>query len=196
MRRGSPNSSGQLEVDVEELGPQLQRAHVGVEVADVEAPQDGPLDLGPALAADLVEVGVVPDVLHRAREPAVAAEQRRGVGDGAPAVQLVLRVEREVDPDVLAPVAAARLPGPRAGHHQRGAGDRPRGEALVDADVGRVARAEVVGVDDDQLGVGRRSRAAGPGSAQPSLRPLLRTRRRPGPGPPTRSPPGMPPFLP
>ena len=53
---------GQLEVDVEELGPQLQRAHVAVEVAHVEAPEDGPLDLGPALAADLVDVGVVPHV--------------------------------------------------------------------------------------------------------------------------------------
>ena len=88
-----PELERQLEVDVEELGPQLQRAHVGVEVADVEAPQDRPLDLGPALAADLVEVGVVPDVLDRAGEPAVAAEERRRVGDGTPPVELVLGVD-------------------------------------------------------------------------------------------------------
>jgi hypothetical protein len=44
-------------------------------MADVEAPEDRPLDLGPALPADLVEVGVVPDVFHGLREPAVAAEQ-------------------------------------------------------------------------------------------------------------------------
>ena len=91
--QGQPELERQLQVDVEELGPQLQRPHVRVEVADVEAPQDGPLDLGPALAADLVEVGVVPDVLDRPGEPAVPAQERRRVGDGAPAVQLVLGVD-------------------------------------------------------------------------------------------------------
>ena len=71
---------GELQVDVEELGPQLQRAHVRVEMADVEAPQDRPLDLRPQLAAHLVEVGVIPDVVDRAREAAVAVEQRRAHG--------------------------------------------------------------------------------------------------------------------
>ena len=45
-----PEVDRQLEVDVEELGPELERAEVAVEVADVEAPEDRPLDLGPALA--------------------------------------------------------------------------------------------------------------------------------------------------
>ena len=80
-----------LEVHVEELGAELQRAHVAVEVADVEAPEDRPLDLGPALLAHLVEVGVVPRVLDRAREAAVAVEQARRVRDRAPAVGLPLR---------------------------------------------------------------------------------------------------------
>ena len=62
-RIGRRELDGQLEVDVEELGPQLHAPEVGSEVADVEAPHDGPLDLGPALAADLVEVGVVPQVV-------------------------------------------------------------------------------------------------------------------------------------
>ena len=75
-----PELDGEVEVDVEELGPQLQRAHVAVEVADVEAPQDRPLDLGPELAAHLVEVGVVPHVVDRAGEAAVAVEQRRARG--------------------------------------------------------------------------------------------------------------------
>ena len=99
-----------------------------------------------------------------------------------------------MDPDVLAPVAAARLPCPRAGHHERGRGDGPRRQALEDAHVGGVAGAEVVGVDDDQLGVGR--------VAEPlrqvwlsHLLSLLRTRRRPGPGPPARSLLGMPPCF-
>ena len=71
---------GEVEVDVEELGPQLQRAHVAVEVADVEAPEDGPLHLGAELTAHLVEVGVVPHVDDGAGEAAVAVEQRRARG--------------------------------------------------------------------------------------------------------------------
>src|SRR5690606_22294645 len=109
-------------VDVEELGLELERAHVRIEVADVEAPEDGPLDLGPALAPDLVEVGVVPNVVDGAGEPAVAVEQRRSRGDRAPAVAVVLGVEGEVDPDVLTPVLRGRLAGPRARDHERGAG--------------------------------------------------------------------------
>ena len=112
--QGQPELDGQVEVDVEELRLDLHGAHVGVEVAHVEAPQDGPLDLGPALPADLVEIGVVPDVGHRPGEAAVAVEQRRGVGDGAPPVEVVLGVHREVDADVLAPVRGGRAPGPRA----------------------------------------------------------------------------------
>ena len=65
----------QLQVDVEELGAQLQGAHVRVEVAHIEAPQDRPLDLGPALPPDLVEVGVVPHVLD-----ACAGTRRRRRG--------------------------------------------------------------------------------------------------------------------
>ena len=109
----------ELEVHVEELGPQLQRAHVAVEVADVEAPEDRPLDLRPALLAHLFEVGVVPDVLERPREAAVAVEQARRVGDRAPAVRLPLGVEREVHADVLAAVLRRRVAGPRARDHER-----------------------------------------------------------------------------
>ena len=115
---------GQLDVDVEELRPQRHGREVRREVADVEAPHDGPLDLGPALAAHLVEVGVVPEVVDGAGEAAVAVEQRRRVGERAPAVQLVLGVEREVHADVLAAVAGGRLAGPRRRHHQRGARGR------------------------------------------------------------------------
>ncbi|HEX7166677.1 MAG TPA: ChbG/HpnK family deacetylase, partial [Acidimicrobiales bacterium] len=105
-----------------ELRAQLEGGHVGVEVADVEAPVDGPLDLGPALAADLVEVGVVPEVGGRAGEAAVAVEQRGGLGDGAPAVEVVLGVEGEVHADVLAAVAGGGVARPGAGDHEAGAG--------------------------------------------------------------------------
>ena len=75
--QGQPEVDGELEVDVEELGPRLQHAEVAGEVAHVEAPHDGAFDLGPALAPDFVEVGVIPGVLDRPREPAVAVEQAR-----------------------------------------------------------------------------------------------------------------------
>ena len=74
---------------------------MGVEMADVETPQDGPLDLGPTLPTDLVDVGVIPDVGDRPRESAVPVEERRGLGDRSPAIQVVLGVEGESDPDVV-----------------------------------------------------------------------------------------------
>ena len=66
---------GELEVDVEELRSQRHRPEMRREVRDVEAPQDRPLDLDPALSADLIEVGVVPEVVDAPREAAVAVEQ-------------------------------------------------------------------------------------------------------------------------
>ena len=105
------------------------------------------------LASDLVQVGVVPHVLDGAGEPAVAAEQRRRLRDRAPPVQLPLRVERQVHPHVLAPVPRRRLPGPRAGHHQRRRGGQAHPQCVVDTLVGRVAHAQVVAVDDQQAGV-------------------------------------------
>ena len=84
--------NGQLDVDVEELGSHRHGRQVGGEVAHVEAPDDGPLDLGAALAPQLVEVGVVPQVFDGSWEPAVAVEQRRCLRHRPPAVQLVLGV--------------------------------------------------------------------------------------------------------
>jgi len=59
----------------------------------------------------------------------------------------------QVDADVLAAVSAAGLAGPRAGHMSVALVTVPGGEALEDPDVGRVAGAEIIGVDDDQLGL-------------------------------------------
>jgi hypothetical protein len=79
-------------------------------VAHVEAPDDRPLHLGPALAPDLLEVGVLPEVGRGGGEAAVAVEQGGGSGDGSPPVQPVLGVEGQVHADVLAPVLGGRLP--------------------------------------------------------------------------------------
>ena len=87
--------------------------------------------------------------------------------DRAPAVEVPLGVEREVHADVLAQVAGRRLARPRARHHQRGAGGHARAQALVDADVGGVAHAEVVAVDDQQAVVGVGSRGVRRGSSRP-----------------------------
>ena len=149
-----PEVDRELEVDVEELGAGLQRAEVAGEVAHVEAPHDRPLDLGPALAPHLVEVGVVPRVLDGAGEPAVAVEQARRVGDRSPAVGVELGVEREVHADVVAPVAGGGVAGPRARHHQRRARGQPVTQRVVGGHVAGVGEAEVVARDDQQLGVG------------------------------------------
>jgi len=50
LREGDPamvqrELDRQLQIDVEELGAQLERSHVTVEVTHVEAPEDGALDL-------------------------------------------------------------------------------------------------------------------------------------------------------
>ena len=148
-----------LEVHVEELGAQLQRPHVRVEVRDVEAPIDRPFDLGPALLPDLVEVGVVPDVLDRAREPAVAVEEARRVRDRTPAVRLPFGVQGEMYADVLAPVHRGGVPRPRTRHHERRARGQPVAQRFVDRDVCRARRPEIVAVDDHQLGVGRVSQS-------------------------------------
>ena len=62
-----PELDGQLEVDVEELGPQGDRREVRREVGDVDVPREGPLDLGAALAQHLLGVGVLPQVVDASR---------------------------------------------------------------------------------------------------------------------------------
>ncbi len=124
------------------------------EVADVEAPHDGPFDLGPALASHLVEIGVVPRVFDRPREASIAVEEAGRVRDRSPSVGVELGIEREVHADVFAAVAAGRITGPRARHHQRRARRQPVPERVVGGHVAGVGEAEVVAGDDQQLGVG------------------------------------------
>ena len=66
---------GEVQQHVEELRPVLEGPEVGGEVADVEAPEHGPFQLGPALGTGLVQVGMVPEVADRAGEAAVAVQQ-------------------------------------------------------------------------------------------------------------------------
>ncbi len=176
---GQAEVDGQLEVDVEELGSQQEGVEMGVEVADVESPQHRPLDLGPALPPHLVEVGVVPDVGDRPGEAAVAVEQRRGLGDRPPPVEVVLGVEGEADPDVVAPEPRRRLACPRGRDEEGGAGGQAVAEGVVDAGGGRVAEAEVGAVEDQEAGVGGCPEPLGHGRHAPTV--VARPLRRRGP---------------
>ena len=129
-------------------GLQLHRPEMRREMGDVEAPQDRSLDLDAALAPDLVEIRVLPEVVDAPREPALAVEERGSVGDGSPAVQLVLGVERQVHPDVLAAVLGGGFARPRGRDHERRTRGHSLAERVVDADVGGMARAEIVAADD------------------------------------------------
>jgi len=83
----------------------------------VESPQDRPVDLGAPLVPHLVEVGMLPDVLNGPGEAPFAVEQRRGVRDRSPAIELVFRVQREVDADVLAAIGVDGAPRPGGRDH-------------------------------------------------------------------------------
>jgi hypothetical protein len=70
-------------------------------------------------------------------------------------------IDGQVYSDVLTPVSGRRPPGPRAGHHEAGAGGQTVPQGLIDTDVGGVAEAEIVAVEDQELGVGPVSQAFG-----------------------------------
>ena len=142
----------EVEQHVEELRALLQCGHVGGEVGDVEPPQHGPLELGATLAPDLVDVRVVPQVLHSPGEPAVAVEEAGGVGDRPPPEAVEFRVERQVDPEVLAPVELGRVARPRARHHDRAGRGRALPQCLIAGGGGGVGGADAVGADDQELG--------------------------------------------
>ena len=98
------------------------------------------------------------------REAAVAVEQARRVGDRAPPVVLPLGVQREVHADVLAPVLG------RARHAPTGTGTisvalvaTPLRSASYTATLAERDGAEVVAVDDQQLGAGRIAESFGEG---------------------------------
>ena len=100
----------------------MESAEVGTQVADVKAPEDGSFQLGPALAPGLVQVSVVPKVLHGAGKATIAVVETGGLGDGPPAVAVQLGVEGEVHPNRLTAVVGRRVTGPWARHHEAGTG--------------------------------------------------------------------------
>ena len=146
---------GQVDEHVEELRPLLHGPQVGGEVGHVEPPQHGPLHLGPALPADLVQVGVVPQVLDRPGEAPVAVEEAGSAGEGPPAEPVELGVEGEMHAQVLAPVQLGRVPGPGPGHDHGAGGGRALPDGPIPARGRGVGGADPVGADDHELGAGR-----------------------------------------
>ena len=111
---------------------------------------------------DLVVVGVLPEILECAREPALAGLQRRRVGDRPPAVVLVFGVEGEVHAEIVGRQRQLRrVTGPRRRHHQRCTGGDPLADRPEDTDVRGVARSEVVARQDHQAVVGGVAEAFG-----------------------------------
>src|ERR1039457_2824347 len=102
------------------------------EMADVEAPVDGPLDLGAALLVHLIDVGVLPQVYEGPGEAAVPVQQGRGAGHRRPAVKVVFGVERQMCPDVLTPVAGGRLSSPWPRDHEARRRRQSRAQGVVD----------------------------------------------------------------
>ena len=76
-----PEINGQLQSNIEELRPEFEGAQVGRDVAHVEAPIDGTLNLGAALLAHFIDVGMLPEIDQCPREAAIAVEQRGRVRD-------------------------------------------------------------------------------------------------------------------
>jgi hypothetical protein len=149
---GGGRSRPPLEVHVEEVGALLERAHVAVEVAHVEAHM-----IARSICARHSRRTSSslrgPRVLDRAGRPPSPSSRLDDCVIGPHRVRLPLRVQREVHADVLAAPTCGGVARPRARHHQRRGGCHTCPEGVVDPDVRRARRAEIVAVDDQELGV-------------------------------------------
>ena len=132
-------------------------------MTDVEPPKDGSFNLCATFAANLVEVGMVPEVGNGSGESAVAIEQRWRVGDWSPSVTFEFSIEREVHADVFATEVRCCFASPCARHHQRCAGADTLPERLVGAGISGMTKSQVVAVDDDQFGIGGIAQTFGEG---------------------------------
>jgi len=91
-----------------------------------------------------------------ARETALTGEQRGSVRDRSPAIRGMLGVERQMNADVVGrPVFVGGVASPWRRHHDRGACSDAGPDRLVHADVGGVARAEVITREDHEARIGR-----------------------------------------
>ena len=137
------------------------RPHMRVDMRHVDAHRQGQFDLGAHLGDRRSRVHMPVHLLVGAPHiPCLVHQPAPGIGrrDRAPAIPLPLAGQGDVDADVglrVPPAPGRHLGHPRAGHHDRAAGHDAIGLGLPERDVGGVAHAYVVGVDDHHACIGR-----------------------------------------
>jgi len=62
---------GHLKINIEELWSKLHGAHMGVEKAYIESPVDGAFDLCATFFANLIKIGMVPEICEGTRKTSV-----------------------------------------------------------------------------------------------------------------------------
>jgi hypothetical protein len=132
-----------------------------VEMGDVDAPRQRAIDLGAALGAHVLFFHSRDGGRGRSREVTVIVVQRGPSGERTPSVAGVFGGQRQMHPNGQAfehPCGRARV---RAGDHERRAGRHAVCHRLERCDVGGVADAEVVAVDDQKPVVGAVAQAFG-----------------------------------
>ncbi|MBV6468051.1 MAG: hypothetical protein PGMFKBFP_03425 [Anaerolineales bacterium] len=149
-----------LQIGLHKIGMD-DRAHVRVDVGHVNARGQRPLHLRVDLHGDGLGFGVGVDRVLPVMEVTFVVEQTAfGVTrrDGSPAVAVPFGVERRVDAHIHRGILAAHLRRggePRTRDHHRPRSDRAEFPQVFVSLDGRLAHADVVGVDDDEaVGVG------------------------------------------
>ncbi len=142
------------DVAVTPLGRQ-RRAHVSVEMGDVETRGERPVELCTPLGLDGVGMGAFADLRDTGPEVAVLVGETGGsrrASDRTPSVAVVFGCQGEVDTDVEVfgtRCALGEVVEPGARHHDRTRCDRAERRQLDECLVGAVTESDVVGVDDD-----------------------------------------------
>lgn len=132
---------GQVQIDLVEVGPRLHDVHMRVQVGDVDAPGERPLDLGPAFRARVRRVDPLERELGRRREEALFIVKRSAVGQAAPAIAALFAGQRQVHAGGKALEHRGRLARPWTRDYQRSAGGNAIDHGPEGGDVGAVAQA-------------------------------------------------------
>ena len=104
---------------------------------------------------------MVERVIDTAGETAIASVEGRRLGDRPESQQRVLGGDGQRDADVAAAMAGRRFTRPGTGDEQGGARGQADVQGLFDATVRGMAQAEVIGGDDDRLGLLSESESPG-----------------------------------
>src|SRR2546425_2272616 len=148
--------------DLTKLRVASRRAHVIVDVVDLETGMERSLDLRPQLFFDLPHVRVVlVQGFGRLEEVSVGVDQRRyglTARDRSPPIILPLRIERQMNPHRDRGMSLQDLHGllvPRAGKHDRHREGKSGVDESLQGHVDAVTEARVVGADDQVDRTGR-----------------------------------------